>query len=103
MAKQVDANEDIDLALAQRSQDLDTVHCRRIRVHVIDLNARVEQIDDLEDEIRERVARKERVLVTTLTKRMAEDLTDHLLDDGLLQLVGRLELRHALLALFADR
>ena len=41
------------------------------------------QIDDLEDEIRERVARKERVLVTTLTKHMAEDLTDHLLDEGI--------------------
>ncbi len=40
------------------------------------------QIDDLMDEIRERTARKERVLVTTLTKRMAEDLTDHLLDEG---------------------
>lgn len=41
------------------------------------------QIDDLIDEIRERVARRERVLVTTLTKRMAEDLTDHLLDAGI--------------------
>lgn len=40
------------------------------------------QIDDLISEIKERVARKERVLVTTLTKRMAEDLTDHLLDEG---------------------
>lgn len=40
------------------------------------------QIDDLLDEIRERTARRERVLVTTLTKRMAEDLTDHLLDAG---------------------
>ena len=36
------------------------------------------QVDDLLAEIRERVARKERVLVTTLTKRMAEDLTDYL-------------------------
>ncbi len=36
------------------------------------------QVDDLLAEIRERVARKERVLVTTLTKRMAEDLTDFL-------------------------
>ena len=35
------------------------------------------QIDDLEDEIRERVARKERVLVTTLTKRMAEELSKY--------------------------
>ena len=41
------------------------------------------QIDDLLDEIRTRVARHERVLVTTLTKRMAEDLTDHLLDAGI--------------------
>ena len=41
------------------------------------------QIDDLLDEIKARVARKERVLVTTLTKRMAEDLTDHLLDEGI--------------------
>ena len=40
------------------------------------------QIDDLLDEIRERTERHERVLVTTLTKRMAEDLTDHLLDAG---------------------
>ena len=36
------------------------------------------QVDDLLAEIRERVAIKERVLVTTLTKRMAEDLTDYL-------------------------
>ena len=40
------------------------------------------QIDDLEAEIRERTAKGERVLVTTLTKRMAEDLTEHLLDEG---------------------
>jgi excinuclease ABC subunit B len=40
------------------------------------------QIDDLMSEIKDRTARKERVLVTTLTKRMAEDLTDHLLDEG---------------------
>lgn len=38
------------------------------------------QVDDLLSEIRLRVARKERVLVTTLTKRMAEDLTDYLGD-----------------------
>lgn len=36
------------------------------------------QVDDLLDEIRKRVAKKERVLVTTLTKRMAEDLADYL-------------------------
>ena len=41
------------------------------------------QIDDLIDEIRTRTAKDERVLVTTLTKRMAEDLTDYLLDNGI--------------------
>jgi excinuclease ABC subunit B len=40
------------------------------------------QIDDLLDEIRQRSERDERVLVTTLTKRMAEDLTDYLLENG---------------------
>ena len=41
------------------------------------------QIDDLVDEIRTRAARSERVLVTTLTKRMAEDLTEHMKGLGL--------------------
>jgi excinuclease ABC subunit B len=41
------------------------------------------QIDDLVHEIRERAARDERVLVTTLTKKMAEDLTDYLLELGI--------------------
>ncbi|NKE08794.1 MULTISPECIES: excinuclease ABC subunit UvrB [Kocuria] len=40
------------------------------------------QIDDLLDEINTRVQRDERVLVTTLTKRMAEDLTDYLMEHG---------------------
>jgi excinuclease ABC subunit B len=40
------------------------------------------QVDDLLHEIRERVKRRERVLVTTLTKRMAEDLTDFLQQTG---------------------
>jgi excinuclease ABC subunit B len=41
------------------------------------------QIDDLMEEIRKRVEREERVLVTTLTKRMAEDLADYLKDMGI--------------------
>jgi len=41
------------------------------------------QIDDLVGEIRERAERSERVLVTTLTKKMAEDLTDYLLELGI--------------------
>ncbi len=41
------------------------------------------QIDDLLAECKAHAARHERVLVTTLTKRMAENLTDHLLDEGL--------------------
>ncbi|MDQ3359622.1 MAG: excinuclease ABC subunit UvrB [Actinomycetota bacterium] len=40
------------------------------------------QIDDLLHEIGERAGRNERVLVTTLTKKMAEDLTDYLLEKG---------------------
>jgi len=40
------------------------------------------QIDDLFGEIQERVQRDERVLITTLTKRMAEDLTEYLQDRG---------------------
>jgi excinuclease ABC subunit B len=41
------------------------------------------QIDDLVHEIRERADRNERVLVTTLTKKMSEDLTDYLLELGI--------------------
>ena len=41
------------------------------------------QVDDLMDEIRRRVERSERVLVTTLTKRMAEDLSEYYTDLGL--------------------
>ena len=40
------------------------------------------QVDDLLGEIRTRAEKKERVLVTTLTKRMAEDLTDYLAENG---------------------
>src|SRR3954464_1770663 len=41
------------------------------------------QIDDLIHEIRVRAERNERALVTTLTKKMAEDLTDYLLEQGI--------------------
>ena len=41
------------------------------------------QIDDLMEEIRQRIDRKERVLVTTLTKRMAEELSEYLLNHGI--------------------
>ncbi|MGH7494388.1 MAG: excinuclease ABC subunit UvrB [bacterium] len=41
------------------------------------------QIDDLVGEVRKRAAQNERVLVTTLTKRMAEDLTDYLAEMGI--------------------
>ncbi|MFH1699833.1 MAG: excinuclease ABC subunit UvrB [Candidatus Zixiibacteriota bacterium] len=45
---------------------------------VIEIRPVTNQVDDLLDEIRKRIAAKERVLVTTLTKRMSEDLTDYL-------------------------
>lgn len=41
------------------------------------------QIDDLVEEIDERIAKGQRVLVTTLTKRMAEDLSEHLIELGI--------------------
>ncbi len=41
------------------------------------------QVDDLIDEVRERVGRKERVLVTALTKRMSEDLAEYMRDLGI--------------------
>jgi excinuclease ABC subunit B len=48
----------------------------------VDLRPTKNQIDDLLNEIRHREAAGERVLVTTLTKKMAEDLTDYLLEAG---------------------
>ena len=49
---------------------------------LIDVRPTKGQIDDLLDEINQTVARGERALVTTLTKKMAEDLSDYLLDHG---------------------
>lgn len=49
---------------------------------VIEVRPAVSQVDDLLDEISRVVAKKERVLVTTLTKRMAEELTKYLLKLG---------------------
>lgn len=49
----------------------------------IDVRPTRGQIDDLLAEIRERVAKKERVMITTLTKKMAEDLTDYLKEAGI--------------------
>ncbi|EPK1112073.1 excinuclease ABC subunit UvrB [Pseudomonas aeruginosa] len=46
----------------------------------IEVRPAMTQVDDLLSQIRQRVAKDERVLVTTLTKRMAEDLTDYLGD-----------------------
>ncbi|MGI8511914.1 MAG: helicase-related protein, partial [Solirubrobacteraceae bacterium] len=49
---------------------------------VVDVRETRNQIDDLMNEVRGRVDRDERVLVTTLTKKMSEDLTDYLLEMG---------------------
>ena len=49
---------------------------------VIDVRPTRGQIDDLLDEVQQRVAAEQRVLVTTLTKRMAEDLADYLQEMG---------------------
>jgi len=50
---------------------------------VIEVRPTKGQIDDLLGEIRDRVAKDERVLVTTLTKKMAEDLTDYMKEVGI--------------------
>jgi excinuclease ABC subunit B len=50
---------------------------------VIEVRPTKGQIDDLLGEVRERIAKDERVLVTTLTKKMAEDLTDYLKEVGI--------------------
>ena len=49
---------------------------------VVEVRPASSQVDDLLSEVRARVDQNERVLVTTLTKRMAEDLTDYLSDHG---------------------
>jgi excinuclease ABC subunit B len=62
------------------------------------------QIDDLLGEIKERVLKQERTLITTLTKRMAEDLTEYLQDRGIrvrylhseIQSIERIEIIQAL-------
>ena len=46
---------------------------------VIEVRPSLNQVDDLMEEIQQRIERDERVLVTTLTKRMAEELTDYLI------------------------
>ncbi len=49
---------------------------------LVEVRPAVHQVDDVLQEIRERVVLSERVLITTLTKRMAEQLTDYLSDNG---------------------
>jgi excinuclease ABC subunit B len=49
---------------------------------VVEVRPATHQVDDVLQEIRERVDVNERVLITTLTKRMAEQLTDYLADNG---------------------
>ena len=49
---------------------------------LIEVRSSMNQVDDLMEEIQIRTEREERVLVTTLTKRMAEELTDYLLKNG---------------------
>jgi len=48
----------------------------------IEVRPAIHQVDDVLQEIRQRVKKEERVLITTLTKRMAEQLTEYLTDNG---------------------
>jgi excinuclease ABC subunit B len=49
---------------------------------IIEVKPTKHQVDDLLDEVRTRIQGKQRVLITTLTKRLAEDLADYLQDEG---------------------
>jgi excinuclease ABC subunit B len=49
---------------------------------VVEVRPAIQQVDDVLQEIRDRVEVQERVLITTLTKRMAEQLTDYLTENG---------------------
>ncbi len=49
---------------------------------VIEVRPTANQVDDLMEEIQQRIEQNERTLVTTLTKRMAEELTEYLLNNG---------------------
>ena len=46
----------------------------------VEVRPATHQVDDVVNEVQKRIARNEKVLITTLTKRMSEDLTDYLLD-----------------------
>ncbi|WP_299231328.1 excinuclease ABC subunit UvrB [uncultured Bacteroides sp.] len=50
---------------------------------IIEIRPSLNQIDDLMEEIQQRIEANERVLVTTLTKRMAEELSEYLLNNGI--------------------
>ncbi len=50
---------------------------------IVEVRPATSQVDDLLSEINKRIAVQERVLVTTLTKRMSEDLTDYLMEHGI--------------------
>ena len=50
---------------------------------VIEVRPSMNQVDDLMEEIQQRIEQDERTLVTTLTKRMAEELTEYLLNNGI--------------------
>ena len=52
-------------------------------IYVSEVRPSLNQIDDLMEEIQQRIEKEERVLVTTLTKRMAEELTEYLLNNGI--------------------
>ncbi len=56
---------------------------QRLLDPIIEVRPIEDQIDDIISEIQLRIERNERVLITTLTKRMAEDLTDYLKEFGL--------------------
>jgi excinuclease ABC subunit B len=73
---------DFELALAEGVVVEQVIRPTGLVDPEVDIRPVKGQVDDLLHEIRQRAARRERVLVTTLTKRMAEDLTDYFQQHG---------------------
>ena len=55
---------------------------------IIEVRPSLNQVDDLMEEIQQRIEKDERILVTTLTKRMAEELTDYFMKQTSAQIIS---------------
>ena len=89
--RRADAREALPVGTALRHRDGRVVELVVRPTGLVDPPVEVRpakgQVDDVVDEVRLRTEKKERVLITTLTKRSAEELTDYLVDSGSFKIV----------------